>query len=73
MILCVNPWVDDFTAYDLWAKPLGIIEIASWLRQAGWDVGLVDLLYQHDPLNPAGTSPTKTGRGQYERMEIPRP
>lgn len=73
MILCINPWVEDFTAYDLWAKPLGIIEIASWLRQAGWDVGLVDLLYQHDPLNPAATSPTKTGRGKYERIEIVRP
>ena len=24
-ILLVNPWIHDFAAYDLWAKPLGLM------------------------------------------------
>lgn len=32
-ILLVNPWIVDFTAYDLWIKPLGILYIASVLEK----------------------------------------
>lgn len=73
MILCVNPWIDDFTAYDLWAKPLGLIEIASWLKQNGFDVAVADLLYQHYPELSQKASVKMTGRGNYLRREIPRP
>ena len=73
MILCINPWVEDFTAYDLWAKPLGIIEIASWLRQSGWDVEIVDFLYQYYPSLHKEMHQKKTGRGKYKRVEISRP
>jgi hypothetical protein len=33
--LLVNPWICDFATYDLWAKPLGLLQIAAYLRRAG--------------------------------------
>lgn len=32
-ILLVNPWIYDFTAHDFWLKPLGLLYIASILRE----------------------------------------
>jgi hypothetical protein len=31
-ILLVNPPVYDFAAYDLWAKPLGLLYLSSLLK-----------------------------------------
>ncbi len=42
--LLVNPWIHDFAAYDLWAKPLGLLKIASCLKQCGVEVSLIDCL-----------------------------
>jgi hypothetical protein len=28
----VNPWIYDFAAYDMWARPLGLLYIGSLLR-----------------------------------------
>ena len=30
-ILLVNPWITDFAAYDLWAKPLGLLYAGAFL------------------------------------------
>src|SRR4030043_306270 len=43
-ILLINPWITDFTAYDLWIKPLGLLNIASLLRGNGFRVTLIDCL-----------------------------
>lgn len=32
-VLLVNPYIYDFTAYDLWLKPLGLLYIASVLKK----------------------------------------
>jgi len=29
-LLLINPWVYDFAAYDLWAKPLGLLYLAEY-------------------------------------------
>ena len=47
--LLVNPWICDFAAYDLWAKPLGLLQIGALLRAGGWEVGYIDCLDRHDP------------------------
>lgn len=44
LILLINPWVTDFAAYDLWAKPLGLLFLASLLNSGGLDVILVDCM-----------------------------
>ncbi|MEI6157068.1 MAG: radical SAM protein [Atribacterota bacterium] len=51
-ILCINPWIHDFTAFDLWLKPLGLLSIASLLRRKGYDVSLLDCMDGHDPSMP---------------------
>lgn len=43
-ILLINPWIADFSAYNLWIKPLGLLQIAGLLRQSGFRVTLVDCL-----------------------------
>lgn len=48
-VLLVNPWLCDFAAYDLWSKPLGLLQIAYRLRRAGADVVLLDCLDRFSP------------------------
>jgi len=43
-ILLINPWITDFAAYNLWIKPLGLLYIASFLRDNGFRVTLIDCL-----------------------------
>ena len=43
-LLLINPWIYDFTAYDLWSKPLGLLYIASFLRSQGFDISFIDCL-----------------------------
>ncbi len=43
-ILLVNPWIYDYTAYDLWAKPLGLLYLASCLRRCGYRIDFLDCL-----------------------------
>lgn len=43
-IILINPWITDFSAYNLWIKPLGLLNIASLLRRHGFKVSLVDCL-----------------------------
>ena len=48
-ILLVNPWIHDFAAYDLWARPMGLLVLATTLRKLGWEPHFVDCL---DPDHP---------------------
>ena len=48
-ILLINPPVYDFAAYDLWAKPLGLLYLSSILKQQNINVTLFDYMdRQHD-------------------------
>ena len=44
LILLINPWITDFAAHDLWAKPMGLLMLASLLREGGCRVSFVDCL-----------------------------
>ncbi len=37
-ILLVNPWIYDFAAFNLWARPLGLFRVAEYL--SSFDTGL---------------------------------
>jgi len=77
-ILLINPWIHDFTAYDLWAKPMGLLYLASTLKKNGYDINLIDCL---DPFHPdlereTGTKAPKrlpSGRGSFFKESIPKP
>jgi hypothetical protein len=43
-LLLINPWIYDFTAYDLWSKPLGLLYLAAFLRQQGFKISYIDCL-----------------------------
>ncbi len=72
-ILLINPWVHDFAAYDFWAKPIGLLTIASILRMHGYQVGYIDCL---DRFHPKMSHPGKVdrfGKGHYLKRQIPKP
>ena len=72
-ILLINPWIHDFAAYDFWAKPIGLLTIASILRMHGYQVSYIDCL---DRFHPEMSHPSKVGRfgkGHYTKRQIQKP
>nr|MBC7243891.1 B12-binding domain-containing radical SAM protein [Chloroflexota bacterium] len=73
-VLCVNPWIYDFAAYNLWIEPLGLLTVAGVLRQAGHEVTLLDCLDRHHPVAPAPVSARDAyGCGHFAKVELPKP
>jgi len=75
-ILLINPYIRDFSAFDLWAKPLGLLYLAGTLRANGYQVHLFDCLDVHfqgtKTLVPS--PPRKAfGTGKYFRQRLPKP
>ncbi len=77
-VLLVNPWVHDFSAYDFWMKPLGLLYLGSLLRSSGYEVWLLDCL-NFTSLPGKYKAELKTpkrrdfGRGHFHREIIPKP
>jgi radical SAM superfamily enzyme YgiQ (UPF0313 family) len=77
-ILLINPWIYDFAAYDFWIKPIGLLYIASILRENGYGVQYLDCL---NPAHPELNSDThiripkkrNAGHGKFFRETIPKP
>ncbi|MDD5773301.1 MAG: radical SAM protein [bacterium] len=77
-VLLVNPYIHDFAAFDLWAKPLGLLKIAGFLKELKCEISLIDCLDRLDPsLNEflKGKAPKSSpfGSGQYYSEEIIKP
>lgn len=74
-ILCVNPWIHDFAAYDFWAKPLGLLYLAGLLRASGCRVGYIDCLDRFHPKDKhrPGEPFFRCGRGPYRKTHIAKP
>ncbi len=75
-ILLINPWITDFAAYDLWAKPLGLLYLGDMLRrQEGINVRLLDCLdlaLLPPPLRQT-VKRRRYGTGHYFQQEIDKP
>jgi radical SAM superfamily enzyme YgiQ (UPF0313 family) len=66
-ILLVNPWIYDFAAYDMWARPLGLLYIGSLLRSYGCGITFIDCLQ-------SGPMPRKPGgHGKFRRKVVEKP
>ena len=50
-VLLVNPPIHDFSAYDFWLKPYGLLRVAGYLRHQV-DFRLFDYLDREHPLLP---------------------
>lgn len=66
-VLGVNPSVFDFAWFDLWAKPLGLLNILGFLREQG------NAVYLLDCLDEARSQPLSHGRWKVRREEIAKP
>jgi len=73
-VLCINPWIYDFAAYNMWIEPLGLLTVASVLREAGHDVDLIDCLDRHHPEALAPSSVRDVyGCGRFAKVELDKP
>jgi radical SAM superfamily enzyme YgiQ (UPF0313 family) len=73
-ILLINPWIYDFTAYDFWVKPLGLLYMAALLaKNTNFTLEYIDCLDRHHPAfdNRLGTK--KDGRGRFFKEEVSKP
>jgi hypothetical protein len=72
-VLLVNPPIHDFSAYDFWLKPLGLLGVAGALAGRA-DLRLFDYL---DRLHPAAAglkaSADRWGRGCFLSQKMPKP
>ncbi|MEW6388067.1 MAG: radical SAM protein [Thermodesulfobacteriota bacterium] len=66
-LVLINPWIDDFAAYDFFAQPLGLLSLAGLLIDRGYAVHLLDCLGgPHSRPGPFGT-------GRYPKEILPNP
>src|SRR5215510_15026316 len=72
-ILLVNPPIYDFSAYDFWLKPYGMLRAAGFLREEA-DFQLFDFLDRLDPRVPPGNYRVDfSGRGEFYSQPVSRP
>lgn len=73
-ILLVNPPIYDFTAYDFWLKPYGLLSVAGYLRNKA-DFKLFDYLDRLHPFvaNQNQLESDQWGRGRFYKQKIPNP
>lgn len=69
-ILCVNPYVYDFTYYDLYAKPYGLLMIASILKKHNHKIDFIDLPFVENYLPDIQPRRKKDGSGYFYKEEI---
>lgn len=77
-ITLLNPWIHDFSAYDFWVKPLGLLTLAALLRRSGFKVHLIDCLDPSLAVSVPGGQPgtrkrQEWGCGKFPSEEIPKP
>ncbi len=78
-VLLVNPYIYDFTAYDLWLRPLGLLYIAAVLKKyTGCELYWLDTLDRFQegayfPGDPAMKRSKADGRGKYHREVVEKP
>ncbi len=73
-ILLVNPPVYDFTAYDFWLKPYGLLSVAGYLRGKA-NFKLFDYLDRTHPImaKDRHLKSDQWGRGRFFEEHIPSP
>lgn len=71
-ILLINPWIHDFAAYDFWAKPIGLLSLASVLRCHGFNISYIDCLDRFHPRATPTDPYARFGKGPYLKTRIPK-
>ncbi len=73
-ILLVNPPIFDFSAYDFWLKPYGVLRVGGYLRDRA-ELRLFDFLDRfHSSLpDQPGFREDSWGRGKFPATEVEKP
>ena len=72
-IALIHPPIYDFTAYDLWLRPLGLYEIGAYIKEfTPYKPILIDYLDRDRPLSPL-TKTKKYGTGRFPSQRIEKP
>ncbi len=71
--LLINPWIYDFAAYDMWAKPLGLLTMAALLRRAGARVAVWDAMLRPPADDGNAAVRDRFGTGKYLRTVVEKP
>lgn len=77
-VLLIAPYIQDFAAYDLWLKPLGLLYLAAAAERTGYEVRVANPL---DRLHPSACSiharrrvrDDGSGKGKFSYEVIPKP
>lgn len=70
-VLLVNPYIEDFSAYDHFSKPLGLIRLASYLREH-YTVFFINALNRlHPSINKMKFN--EDGTGNFNKIFIEKP
>jgi radical SAM superfamily enzyme YgiQ (UPF0313 family) len=64
--LLVRPWIHDFSTYDLWIQPLGLLYLGGVLVQSGFDLDYLDCLEKRFEYK-------RDGRAKFAKELIPTP
>jgi len=72
-LLLINPWIHDFAAYDFWAKPLGLLQLAAILREYGTRISYMDCLDRFHPRSQPASQSRRQGRGAFHKTKISNP
>jgi radical SAM superfamily enzyme YgiQ (UPF0313 family) len=73
-ILLINPWIYDFTAYDFWMKPLGLLYMAALLKKyTNFNLSFIDCLDRDHPSLKMRLRTKEDGRGSFPKEEVSKP
>ncbi len=64
--LLINPWIYDFSAVNLWSRPLGLLRVAEYLSQFDADLHFIDCMDILETKRIYGT-------GKYPRQVVDKP
>jgi radical SAM superfamily enzyme YgiQ (UPF0313 family) len=73
-ILLINPWIFDFTAYDFWMRPLGLLYLGALLGEhTKGRLHFIDCMDRYHPGLPKKTKTKRDGRGPFFKEEVEKP
>jgi radical SAM superfamily enzyme YgiQ (UPF0313 family) len=64
-ILLVNPWIYDFAAFNMWARPLGLFRVAEYLSSFDTELSFIDCT--------ASFTASRFGSGKYRSDVVEKP
>jgi radical SAM superfamily enzyme YgiQ (UPF0313 family) len=77
-LLLINPPIYDFTAFNLWARPMGLLYLSSFLKKMNFKIDFIDCLQPVEEFENAGKHLSKNrsrkySTYKYDKTEIAKP